>query len=391
KEALKDVIAQAKLRKATGKTAASFAALTSAISDAETALAAAESASALDGAKDALLAAIDGLKLQDGYTNLTAAMFKQYTSLETPGVGSAVSGNYHLFEASDIPYGDNNVSELKWADLGCYDKLIITTSGDVKPRLCMNRLVANGQQAEAQADSKMLDINPNNDYTWSTGKYQTIDGNVYTISLASIKDDYSFARLHCIKKQGWGAGAFVSDLLLYRTLSVGSNLYATFGCTDKAAKLNGVTAYAAKYAAGKLTLTEVTNVPAGKGVVAVAAAAGYYAPTFDVAADDIDTDLKVSDGNVAGDGSSIYVLAKGTSGVGFYLLKSGDKVPAGKVYLEVAGGAPEFIGFAGAETTGIKNVNAQQTNTVVYNLNGQRVNKAQKGINIVNGKKFIVR
>ena len=30
-------------------------------------------------------------------------------------------------------------------------------------------------------------------------------------------------------------------------------------------------------------------------------------------------------------------------------------------------------------------------NAVIYNLNGQRVEKAQKGINIVNGKKVIIK
>jgi hypothetical protein len=30
-------------------------------------------------------------------------------------------------------------------------------------------------------------------------------------------------------------------------------------------------------------------------------------------------------------------------------------------------------------------------NAVIYNLNGQRIEKAQKGINIVNGKKVIIK
>ena len=45
--------------------------------------------------------------------------------------------------------------------------------------------------------------------------------------------------------------------------------------------------------------------------------------------------------------------------------------------------------------TGIETVKtAEETsleNAVIYNLNGQRVEKAQKGINIVNGKKVIIK
>ena len=156
--------------------------------------------------------AISGLKLFEGYTQLTAADFKHYESLAAPGEGAATGCAYELNAASGLPYGDGNVSELNWADLAGYDKLVVITSGDIKPRFCMNRLEANGQQAETQADSKMLDINPNNEFTWSTEKYQTIEGNIFSIDLKKIVADYGFARLHSIKKQGWGDGVVVTDL-----------------------------------------------------------------------------------------------------------------------------------------------------------------------------------
>ena len=215
KESLKNAIAAAKLQNAVAKTEESYAALQAAIAAAEAAVAAADAtAESLDAAKKAVEDAVAGLALAEGYENLTKEMFLQYASVEEPGEGTNGNGAYQLFAASDLPYGDVNVSELKWADLTAYDQLIITTTGEVKPRLCLNRLVANGQQAATMEDSKMLDINPNNDFTWSTEKYLTAENGVYTLDVKAIVADYQFARLHCIKKQGWGAGVVVTGLYL---------------------------------------------------------------------------------------------------------------------------------------------------------------------------------
>ena len=205
KEALKDAIAAAKLQNSVAKTEESFAALTKAISDGETALADAQATvESLTTAKSDIETAVKGLTLAEGYAEVTKEMFKQYASVDEPGEGTATGGAYELFTASGLPYGDGSVSELKWADLTKYDKLIVTVAGTVAPRFCMNRLVKDGQQAATQEDSKMLDINPNNTNTWSTEKYQTASDGVYTIDLAAIVKDYTFARLHCIKAQGNG-------------------------------------------------------------------------------------------------------------------------------------------------------------------------------------------
>ena len=218
KENLSKAIAKAKLCTSIGKTAESFAALQTAITTAQAAYDATDATEeSLTSAMKTLNNAVDALALADGYTNLSADMFKQYASLAEPGEGTAVAGApCVLFTASGLPYGDGNVSELKWADLAGYDKLIVVVAGEVKPRFCMNRLEANGQQAETKADSKMLDINPNNEYTWSTEAYETIDGKTFTIDLKKIVDDYNFARLHCIKAQGYGTSVIVTDMLLYK-------------------------------------------------------------------------------------------------------------------------------------------------------------------------------
>lgn len=245
KEALKNAIANAKLYDAVAKTEESFANLQTAIANGEAALAAADATEeSLAAAKSAIEEAIAGLTLQEGYSNLTKEMFMAYASFDEPGEGTAAYGAYSLFENTGLPYGDGNVNYLSWADLTAYDKLIITTVGETKPRLCLNRLTPDGQQAETKEDSKMLDINPNNDVTWSNDAYQTIDGNVYTIDLKKIVEDYTFARLHCIKKQGWGPDVFVTGMYLYsaaeETMPVAENIAAAKeeGMRDKEIKLN---------------------------------------------------------------------------------------------------------------------------------------------------------
>ena len=392
KDALQQAIDKGKVQNSFAKTTSSWEALSDAITAGTAELAnASASEKSLTDATETINTAIAGLKLQAGYANLTADMFMTYASTAADvAVTSKPECSCKINKAEDLPYGDGNVGELNWADLTPYEKFFVLTSGDIKPRLCMNRLVKDGQQAETQEGSKMLDINPNNDYKWSTDKYQTIDGNKYTIDLSAIVADYTFARLHAIKKQGWGAGVFVTDMLIYAAKSkavVGEAGYATFSSIMNV-DMADVKAYVANYDGEKVVLTPVTKIPANNAVI-IEAAAGTYELTNIESADAIaDNDLLVSNGTVAGDGSSIYVLANKDNKVGFYLLKSGDKIPAGKAYLQVSASGREFIGFA-EDVTAIKSVETVKADGAIYNLAGQQVKNAQKGIFVINGKKVI--
>lgn len=223
KESLKKQISTAKMYNSIAMTEESYASLQNAIADGETALAAEDATvESLEAAKNAIDEAIKGLELAEGYSELTAEMFKEYASVEEPGDGTETGCAYDLFTSSGLAYGDGSVSELKWADLTDYDKFIITVKQG-EPRLCMNRLEKDGQQGATQADSKMLDINPNNDFTWSTEAYQTIseDKTIFTIDLKKIIDGtddltgYGFARLHCIKGAHYG-NVFVTGIYLYK-------------------------------------------------------------------------------------------------------------------------------------------------------------------------------
>ena len=116
----------------------------------------------------------------------------------------------------------------------------------------------------------------------------------------------------------------------------------------------------------------------------------FYAPETNL--------LKASDGKVKGDGATIYALANmETNGVGFYLVEEGVIIPAGKAYLEIsdetaAEGARSFLAIGGDDTTGINAVEkALKQGTEVFDLQGRRVNKALKGLYIMNGQKVVIK
>ena len=113
----------------------------------------------------------------------------------------------------------------------------------------------------------------------------------------------------------------------------------------------------------------------------------------------------------------IYVLGNGTDGVGFYKAKynvnadtSNDIVEgegedavttptyeailsnAFKAFLPANGDAAQALRFNFGGTTAIESVvNGINANAAIYDLSGRRVEKATKGIYIVNGKKMIVK
>lgn len=155
-----------------------------------------------------------------------------------------------------------------------------------------------------------------------------------------------------------------------------------------------VTAYAVTgVTATTVELTKVEKVKAGQAVVVGAEAAGNY--DIPVATEDFEGTeslMKSSAEKVdVTEGNSHYIVANGDNGVGFYPVKVGTAIPAGKGYLTVeTTNAARFLSF-GFDATGISEVKAAATegNGEIYNLNGQRVAAPSKGLYIMNGKKVI--
>lgn len=154
------------------------------------------------------------------------------------------------------------------------------------------------------------------------------------------------------------------------------------------------------------TWTAGSVIPANTGIIIKANAHGIY--TYPIGAEDDATDVEGTNylygSTTAGTTTApeegnykFYKLAKSGDYVGFYYgaaegaaFNSG----ANKAYLAVpANVAANIKGFAFSDAddaTAIFDVaNDDNTEQTIYNLNGQRVNKAKKGIYIVNGKKVM--
>ena len=204
---------------------------------------------------------------------------------------------------------------------------------------------------------------------------------------------------------GYGFTASSVDLIYQpSTVTIGSTGYATFGYPF-AVDLSGLSAsqdaYTVSVSGTTATLTSVKDkkIPAGTGIILKGSNGDAISlPLTTASTNEIGTNnLHVSDGTVTGDGNTIYVLANGSKGVGFYLKKSGSAIAAGKAYLSVSGGvanARAFIGFDDNDgKTGIDEVrsNTEEVRSDYYDLQGRRVDQPTKGLYIVNGKKVIIK
>ena len=159
--------------------------------------------------------------------------------------------------------------------------------------------------------------------------------------------------------------------------------YATY-CTSEDVIVLGAQAYKGTVAGSYVSLTEVNDVPAGSAVVLKGS---LYATVAKTATSGMTgNDLWPSNG-ITADGTQ-YCLADKAMGIGFYRVQDGTTIPAGKAYLKVSASIKEFYGFDADDATGIDNLN-DNLNQAIYNLAGQRINKMQKGVNIVNGEKIL--
>ncbi len=176
-----------------------------------------------------------------------------------------------------------------------------------------------------------------------------------------------------------------------------ATMYLPFDVT-----ISGADAYKLSVSGDYAIPTQLTDnkVPANTGVLlrgtssTPATATINTGTAFDAVSDNALTGVNLSKLLTAND----YVLGNdGENGVGFYLLKDGDdflSIGANKAYLHLSGESPVkgfILDWDG--TDGVQSVvmPSQAANAAIYNINGQRVNKATKGLYIVNGKKIMVK
>ena len=153
---------------------------------------------------------------------------------------------------------------------------------------------------------------------------------------------------------------------------------------------SGIEAFGGKINAASITLLPADGkIKAGVPVVLEGTAGLYnFMPTTGAEAI-ADNELLGSDGTVKGD--NIYALAMPEGeDVGFYRVDNTVTIPEGRVYFVKSAGVKGYTFDNEDGATAIEMVNGQSSMVnEIYNLAGQRINKMQKGINIINGKKVL--
>lgn len=188
------------------------------------------------------------------------------------------------------------------------------------------------------------------------------------------------------------------------TASVTSAGWATFSSTRALdfTNVTGVVANTAVYANGRLTYTPIQQVPANTGVILRSVSGGEASvdvPVInDIPALEEGSNMLVAVGTAisslatVGDNNSTNYILNNVNGVlGFYRA-AGNRVDAGKAYLNVpAGASRSFIDINPGEQDGIESVNVNAAEDNIYDLQGRQVAQPQKGLYIVNGKKVVIK
>lgn len=153
----------------------------------------------------------------------------------------------------------------------------------------------------------------------------------------------------------------------------------------------------------KGTEQKVTKVPSGTGVYVTGNAGNYSVNVFDgTGADDV-TDNKLV-GTVdktvellSTDDVTYYMYGRQNGKGGFFKVGTTTErtASAHKAYLKLnidSSNAKDIIVVGGAETDGISIMDAlDNEKKTTYNLQGQEVNRTQRGVYIVNGKKVVLK
>ena len=188
---------------------------------------------------------------------------------------------------------------------------------------------------------------------------------------------------------------------------VGNSGFATY-CSPFDLDFSGITDIRAYVASGfnpataKLVLTRVTEVPAGEGLYIVGTPGTYNIPHTTTSMFYANLMIGVTEATTISptEGNKTnFILANGSHGVAFYTLSNAGEVAAGKAYLQIPTAlVPEVKALKiifedeNDDPTGIAITSSiSQEDETIYNLAGQRVSTAQKGINIINGKKVIIK
>lgn len=168
--------------------------------------------------------------------------------------------------------------------------------------------------------------------------------------------------------------------------------YATY-CSAYDLDLSSITAYTATIDGSNVTFNRNTSkVVAGTGLLIKAAEGTVNIPIVNTGASAVENNALIGVLENTDVPAGSFVLRNESNGVGFYQTASTFTVGANTAYIAALTGesSRSFIGFDFEnEVSGISAVKTVKNTEAIYNLNGQRVKNATKGLFIKNGKKFV--
>ena len=245
------------------------------------------------------------------------------------------------------------------------------------------------------------------------------DGTLVTIPVVAAEDAVSGeARLYTVHTATAAAVShtlsdvtFAMNVVSEVTITMnkyGSGTYSSEHALDFS-KVEGLKAYAAtgyNSVTGVVTLTRVMTAKAGTGLFLKGEQGDYTVPVMTSTADNslnmlVATLEKTPVNGKSDDGMYInykYTVLSGTSTPLFYQFTDGSSLGAGKAYLQIPtawmpDAAQKSISIRFDEGDGTTDIEDAEFNTqnseLIYDLMGRRVEKAEKGIYIVGGRKVI--
>lgn len=275
---------------------------------------------------------------------------------------------------------------------GTVSKVIVSV-GETEGSITFNSLtlsVADNADFTNATTYEETNLKAETDYTFyiteATDAYYKI---TYNVNVSSTSNKYY--QFNGVKLYGTPAS---------KDISLTNAGYATFCLPYDATIPEGLTAYTANDNGESVKLTAIGSgkIAAGEGVV-LHGEEGTY--TFVATAEDVSSTANnqmvgvTEDTPLTSDDNAYMLTRKGEDGpIAFRLLKTNYPLGANKAYLKLDDSANtrELIpALWDDNATGIDNIAKDEVTATgaIYNLAGQKLMRAQKGINIINGKLVI--
>ena len=228
--------------------------------------------------------------------------------------------------------------------------------------------------------------------TYSDMATYTELGNTETVILYNGNSDVRYIKwVYTVKSSG---NVALGNIKVTNTINkhISNAGYATLyvPCALDFSGVSGLTAYTASLSESEVSFSSVANVAANTGVLLKGAEGTYQIP---VASSSNNNTSALVGVNVETEveGAGIFVLMNIDNVVGFYKTTAASFTVGAHTAYFPALSNPSRNFIAIDEATAIKAIESKHQSGEIYNLAGQRVKSAQKGLYIIDGKKVVIK